>query len=863
MIASPMAASRVYGQSPADRAAWSRVALWRGVAGGVGGALMPVLIALALLLGGVTAVTAQTPVEAAPLLVVRGGEHDGFTRLTLQADGPLDWSLGGLDGDTAVIVNGVSQADLSRAFARISRARVADIRAEAVAPGPALALRLALTGEFSVTAFEDRAGLLVLDIRDRTPPPRVPDATTTPPDAVPGPDRPPARPEDDPPPASATSTAAPDPSAGAAAAWLRAHTDPPSAASDQLSQPDTRPPDGAMPGAQAHFDPMLQDARSQLATQLSRAASQSALQLGPVGASSAPLASEAAPDMPHEPVMAPVPAPEALAGLSVTTVVDREAGRGGPVHLVTALNCTEAPALDPVNWGNPSADWSDIVAARARLLGDFDRPLPGAVADLVHAYLLAGLGLEASAVLAAFPDEVAAAQTLIAASVVLEGDTIPDSPVARMQGCPGPAAVWAVLAAGEAPPRDALDRPALVMAFASMPRSLRRNLGPRLAGLFLAAGEPALAGTLQDIAFRGVDRPDPPGILFEATLALDGDNPAQAIALLRPLAGSVLPEGPEAAVLLVDAHLAAGHPVPTGLRELLGVLEVELRDSDQAPRLRSARVLAKASAGDFDAAFAQRDRLEVALPDPALRRVDHQLLGFLAADGSDAAVLRHAPGAAGWRGGTAPPELRQALAARFLALGVPDLALAALTDEPRVPQAERMLRAQALLATGRPAAALAELGGLDDPDADTLRGEALVALGDVAAAVAARVQGGDAEGAAALAWRSGDGDLIAVYGTPAQRAALAAAGRAHETARGGPQAEATDDPIPGRPDLAAGPPRLDAPVTATPVALADDSALAEGAAPAPGPLTAARDLLADGATLRADLATLLEAYPAP
>ena len=92
-------------------------------------------------------------------LVVRGGEHPGFTRLTLQAEAALRWSLRPRDGTTLLLVEGTAgPVDLSRAFERIGRERVADIRSVPPPPGAENALRAIAALGRPFTTDDIRAG---------------------------------------------------------------------------------------------------------------------------------------------------------------------------------------------------------------------------------------------------------------------------------------------------------------------------------------------------------------------------------------------------------------------------------------------------------------------------------------------------------------------------------------------------------------------------------------------------------------------------------------------------------------------------------------------------------------------------------
>ena len=65
----------------------------------------------------------------AEIAMVRGGEHPGFTRIAVQLRDAGDWRLGRSPGGYALqLPSEITGFDLSFAFDRISRSRVAAVR---------------------------------------------------------------------------------------------------------------------------------------------------------------------------------------------------------------------------------------------------------------------------------------------------------------------------------------------------------------------------------------------------------------------------------------------------------------------------------------------------------------------------------------------------------------------------------------------------------------------------------------------------------------------------------------------------------------------------------------------------------------
>lgn len=138
--------------------------------------MRPVLAAIVLLMTtfGLGAQAAQ--------MVVRGGEHETFTRLVFEAGPELTWELK-RSGSVATLVLGGpgGEFDLSQAFARISRQRIAALTHS---PG---ALRIELACDCEVSVFRAGSALVALDIKDALSKPSVADSGNIedkPPDAA-------------------------------------------------------------------------------------------------------------------------------------------------------------------------------------------------------------------------------------------------------------------------------------------------------------------------------------------------------------------------------------------------------------------------------------------------------------------------------------------------------------------------------------------------------------------------------------------------------------------------------------------------------------------------------------------------------
>ncbi|MCC6305727.1 MAG: hypothetical protein IT545_11105 [Rhodobacteraceae bacterium] len=796
---------------------------------------------------------------AAAVALVRGGEHAGFTRLTVTIAPGAGWSLGRSPRGYGLVIAGAGVAiDLAEAFRRIDRRRVGGLAATGGR------LDIALACPCHATAAEAAPDLLAIDIRDGPPPAGSPFERPLAAAA--------ARPRPRPSPAAAVAGSggvAGDPYL--AAYWRRAGLSPPpvpatvagrnragekapaaaaAAAADRgmgagtattpapgeggagpkpAPAADGAPPAAAGPAGPAPAAPSaaaeeasgaaedpLAAARADLLFELARAAAQGMVAVPPPP--SAPPLPPPAP--PPAPAAGDPPAPANLAPgapIRIETGLDRAAGATPRIALTpTGGECPGDGDFDVAAWGGGGDAGAAIARGRSALVGEFDRPDPVAVLALARLYVHLGFGAEARALLAAFPVPGAEAAGVAALALIVDGaPAVPAAPFAGMAACDGAVALWAVLAAPALERGVPVATAAVLRAFSGLPPHLRRLLGRPLADRFLSTGDAETARALRDAAERAGAAGSPIG-LVSARIALSRGQVEEAEALLADLAAGPGPEAAEALALLLESRLGRGAAIAPALAGAAEALAFELGESAVGARLAAVHARALAARGEHEAAFAALSRLA---PGPATTALADALLVALAASAPEDVFLRLAfaalPGAGAPRHPPGGPEARRALARRLAEAGFGAEAQALLGPPDGLAGADRRLWARAALALGDGRAALAAVAGDDHAEAAGLRGAALARLGDHRGAAAAYA-GADPALAAAARWRAGE--AVAAADAPDLAASLAALARP------------APEPRPS---------------------------------PASGPLATARALIADSAARRAAAAGLLAAYPPP
>ena len=729
------------------------------------------------------------PVQA-EVARVRSGDHPTYTRLVIELATPAEWKLGTVDGGYGFEVQreGVTY-NLRDVFRLIGRKRLSDITYDADTGR----LLLDVDCNCHIRAVDFDTSWVIIDITDGPGEDGSPFETAL--DEYPDEPEPAVRlvaqtERDD-------STGARWITAPASTAPPVASAEPPAPASDRTPVPvfdpdawqdewlaDIAPDIAAIPQDETQIlnDP-IRAQEDRLLRQVARAAAQGLLEPNlterdrleetmPQAASREPVVEDQA---------GPDPKPEEHIRLEAETSIDRDSGLGFAGQDVTpdGLRCLPDQFFAFSDWGGEGDPAELLTDRRLALVGEFDRPDEAAVLSLARLYLHLGFGAEAKATIKAFGTTSDEADLIGLLANLLDGekDGLPGA-LAGQAACDGQVALWSVLAEGGPVADQPVNTRAVLATFSALPLHLRRHLGPGLAQGFLDAGDKDTAVSIRNAISRA---PGPHGAgvgLLDAELALaeeDPDTPAKFEALLHEDDAVA----PDAYARYLETELAAGH-APDGGAETAAALAFELSGTERGTELAELAVRAVLASGDFDAARREAIRLEQtgAGFDAALWRA---FAGALATGAQDGEFLRQVFAA---RGPLARSDLSaetaSALVTRLARLGFPEEALRYVPREG-ASDAARLAQAEALLTVGRPAEAVGVLVGLQDPDAERLRAEAFLALGDARAAAERFAATGDVDRSEQAAWIAGAWDLLEQSEDPALRDyAIAQAGEGTE-----------------------------------------------------------------------------------
>lgn len=645
--------------------------------------LLSTLLALS-----VSSVSAQS-------ILVTTGEHADFTRLVLQSAQPIAWQLQARTEDRTAQTLRISEPDaridISRAFQRIPRTRLADL--VLIQQG----LELQLNCDCPIEAWTERPGLVVLDIGN----PQRADA---------------------PPPAPIVTLAGLAPrlrftgsdlarNAGTTLArtWI-ADTEHPGISGQAASQ-EHRP----SPVADAERQAIMEQLTAQVAGALSQGILDPSLERSQQ-AEMLLLGNETTDTAPQP-------------NLRVMSVLERPDDTAALLPDDLPNSCAAAASLDFAIAPAPGDFNTALAAGMSNWIGEFDQPKQTATEDLITLYLQHGFGAEARALLENAVHPVPGRDLLLGFADTLEGrQSNSRLRLAEQHGCAGAAAMLAALA-GAPLPRIKAHASDIASTYAQAPGVLRTGLGAALIRILVEADAVDAGRVVADTLRRTpharnedlhmaealLDRARGETLQAGARLSHEADDDIGSVLLRLQIALETRAMVPESILLNAEAIASMHRSTPQGA-DLMDAV-IRLRVNSGTP-LEALDLIDRLEGWD-GASTQGRERI-AELGD---------IVWFgLALQASDPALLDGILNRSDWRNPSFSVETRTALAERLLGFGFTEAA-EALLGTPHT-QAERLLLARLHLEREEPDLALAVLADDQSDPAENLRAQALHARGE-------------------------------------------------------------------------------------------------------------------------------------
>jgi hypothetical protein len=696
-------------------------------------------------------------------IVVRTGEHDGFTRVVFRLPDNADWEVKNVENDGAlsveVITNTVDASfDFSQAFNRIGRNRISDMRQQR--PGVVV---FDLSCDCSVKPFVTNSDYLVLDFTENSEPGEP----------------------------SSEASLISDDSEGSDVVEL---VEP----GDQVAQVDgtqrlsfVRLGEQPGIGPLQRKDPLLPtlnqfpiEAGNASGSELKYNNALDAARLG--NQNSVSLANQLARDLASAATQGVLNPSRNLTQTEGTFTdledrpdeVSKEDGERDekPLSLEASLskaiydasgdgsismggeNCVPDTELNIENWIDPSLDMSmNVSELRGNLFGEFDRVDADALNSYVKGLIYYGFGAEARYAMMAgsdFQDNIS-----LSLSYLLDGYEDPLSSFDGQLDCVGDAVFWSLLSSEDLEPDASINREALLKAIEILPLHLREFLAPKVVEKLIDAGMVSLSKEVLDRLERALGEETPEIDLMQMRADLNQGNlveASQRIDIFDQIEDS---KNPQQVLNMVKLSERQNTRVPQRVIELLEAFLVEYRHDAVSDELRAALMQSYLLNEEYSKALAVVDRDGGSSGDDENMR--YRIYQEMVSGADDLIFLKEVvSGYAKHVESFSDVNLRRAASQRLLDLGMFDLALQFIEERSSEDQDDKLMRAKAYLGLSMPEQAEIELIGLRGQAAEELRVEARKMMGDHSFAQGALADLGALDDAGRQAWLSGDWEQV-------------------------------------------------------------------------------------------------------
>ncbi|GGX38342.1 hypothetical protein GCM10007385_01460 [Tateyamaria omphalii] len=298
---------------------------------------------------------------------------------------------------------------------------------------------------------------------------------------------------------------------------------------------------------------------------------------------------------------------------------------------------------------------------------------------------------------------------------------------------------------------------------------LRDFLAPALSKKLLMFGDDTAAAA----ALRGLERAleELPNAaeLAKADIEITQGDISTAQSRLEDIITSNDQQSAEALIRYVNTQLDAEVQISQDIATLVEAYAMEMRSDPLGRELQRAHVLALAKSGQFDTAFNALESLEhedeVSDPEPLYST----LVLLLSKNASNTTFLKHAFIAVSEPAHKLQGKTADALARRLMNLGFYSEANAILSTRSGTPitKQRRLLLAELSLNLSRPRATLAYLSGMSGDQANRLRAQANLSIGDYDTAYELFFGLGDQDLRKRSAWLSENWDALVDPDDPA------------------------------------------------------------------------------------------------
>ena len=429
---------------------------------------------------------------------------------------------------------------------------------------------------------------------------------------------------------------------------------------------------------------------------------------------------------------------------------------------VGSIECIESTLLDVIDSGDPTDFPERVARLRSRLTKEFDNVDRSAALQLARTYLGVGFGAEGKQAAAlAFPDNE---ETSILRSMaeIIDGQTsFEDNVFKGMQACDGAASFWSAMS--EQDLQSDANHAAILQEFEGLPSALKLQMGPRLAKVYLGRGMNERAGLVLRAMERSTSEISPELQEIDISVSEASNDPASANFPRVQLLGEQSDVAIRSLVKLIETSFENGAPMTPEALDLVESYRIQFRKTAYGPDLRRANLFALLLSGDFESSLDLTREIERADGAEALSNSMNFLLESVVDSGSDVDFLKIVMNLGVDFDAPPPEDLRLKISRRLLDLGFFAAATRFVSgfSDGQTSSDQRILQAESALGRELPREALVSLLGLNDSRSNSIRAQAMAQLGQYERAATLLDDVGNTSQASRNRWLAGVFDSTA------------------------------------------------------------------------------------------------------
>ncbi len=358
--------------------------------------------------------------------------------------------------------------------------------------------------------------------------------------------------------------------------------------------------------------------------------------------------------------------------------------------------CIANETLSIENWGNTESFTNQLTSLRKRIAKNYENGDGLEKLEAAKMYLYFGLGAEAKQLLKEIRIDEGLRKIYVSISEIMDEAAISSDVFDDQFHCDSNVALWSILGGKKGSFKSSPNHDAALRALVRLPVHLKKQLGPKLIKNLLEMGQIAASDRFQQTLRGTIDsekKRSPDSKFTIETSQENNDSPDSITIENNEKFLSALSQ-------VVDRHLNDGMEIPSDWVDLLGSYAHEQRNNDVGEHIKHLYVRSLAAAGLYDSAFSEFSKLDPENPGNYITRTADLLGLYTVRLANDIIFLKHLSQLGRYKNFDISDSVENEVAKRLLGLGFSSEALEYVSEkaERAHQDARRLIREEAALA---------------------------------------------------------------------------------------------------------------------------------------------------------------------